>query len=149
MRTGALLALCLLLPGCPQRERGVVVEDDSPIVGARGQTTEALGIETVGGVLTPLIKAGTAVPCSTSEEFAPADGQTELTVTLLRGTGARASGAHALGRFRIVGIPDASGDTSLVRVTFSITERQISLSARALAHGNASQILRDGAAPAP
>ena len=126
--------LWLLLLGCQKQSRApLVVEEATPIVGAGLATTEALGIETLGGVLTPLIKTGTAVPCSVSEIFSTAaDGQAQIMVTPFRGTNQMAASNHPLGRFQIVGIPSAPRGTPQVEVTFTITERQILISARDL-----------------
>lgn len=127
-----ILALAFLVSACQQPGRApLVVEDATPIVGAGRVTTEALGIETLGGVFTPLIEAGTAVPCSRSERFSTAaDGQSEIIVTVFRGANPSAASNHALGRFRIVGIPSAPRGTPQVEVEFTITERHILMSAR-------------------
>jgi len=121
--------------GCQSQSLApLVVEDRTSIVSA-GRTIEALGIETLGGVFTPLIKADTTVPCSLSEVFSTAaDGQSEIMVTPFRGTNQMAASNHALGRFRILGIPSAPRGTPQVEVTFAITDRQILLSARDLTH---------------
>src|SRR5688572_13137550 len=67
-----ILALSLLVFGCEKQSRApLVIEDATPIIGA-GRTREAFGIETLGGVFTPLIKPGTTVPCSLSEIFSTA-----------------------------------------------------------------------------
>jgi molecular chaperone DnaK len=128
-----ILTLSLLVFGCQKQSRApLVVEDVTPIVAA-GRTTEAFGIETVGGVFTPLIKPGTTVPCSLSEIFSTAaDGQSQIMVTPFRGTNQMATSNHALGRFQIVGIPAAPRGTPQVEVTFTVTERQILISARDL-----------------
>src|SRR5262245_27455429 len=127
----SILTLALLVFGCQKRTRApLVVEDVTPIVRA-GQTTEALGIETLGGVFTALIRAGTAVPCSLSEVFSTAaDGQSQIMVTLFRGTNQLVASNHALGRFQIIGIRAAPRGTPQVEVTFTIKERQILISAR-------------------
>jgi molecular chaperone DnaK (HSP70) len=129
-----ILALSLLAFGCQKQNRApLVVEDATPIVGTGHATVEALGIETLGGVFTPLIKPGTAVPCSLSEIFSTAaDGQSQIMVTPFRGTNQMTASNHALGQFRIVGIPFGMRGTPRVEVTFTITERQILMSARDL-----------------
>ena len=129
-----ILTLSLLVFGCQKQNRApLVVEDATPIVGAGRTTTEALGIETLGGVFTPLIKSGTTVPCSVSEIFSTAaDGQSQILVTPFRGVNKMAASNHALGRFQIVGIPPGPRGTPQVEVTFTITERQIRISARDL-----------------
>ena len=137
MKCLVMLSLLSLLFGCspqPNQSRApLVVEDATPIVGAGRATTEALGIETLGGVFTPLIEAGTAVPCSVSEIFSTAtDGQAQIMVAPFRGTNRMAASNHPLGRFQIVGIPSAPRGTPQVEVTLTITERQILISARDL-----------------
>jgi molecular chaperone DnaK len=138
-----ILTLSLLVFGCQKQSRApLVVEDATPIVAA-GLTIEALGIETLGGVFTPLIKPGTTVPCSLSEIFSTAaDGQSQIMVTPFRGTNQMATSNHALGRFQIVGIPAAPRGTPQVEVTFTITERQILISARDLTRKTDLEIQR-------
>jgi len=131
-----VITLSLLLCGCqkqgqPQEQPPLVIEDATPIVGANETTTEALGIETLGGVFTPLIQQGTKVPCTRTEVFSTAaDGQTKVMVSPFRGTNQMAMNNHALGRFQIVDIPSAPRGMPQVEVTFTITKRKILLSAR-------------------
>jgi molecular chaperone DnaK len=144
MRTLLLiLMLSLLAFGCQKESRApLVVEGATPIVGA-GRTTEAFGIETLGGVFTPLIEPGTAVPCSLSEVFSTAaDGQSQIMVAPFRGTNQMVASNHPLGRFQIVGIPSAPRGTPQVEVTFTITERQILISARDLTRNADLEIQR-------
>ena len=127
----SIILLPLLVFGCQKGKAPLVVEDATPMVGTTRTTTESFGIETLGGVFTPLIKAGTKVPCSLTEIFSTAaDGQTQIMVSPFRGTNQMAASNHALGRFQIVGIPSAPRGTPQVEVTFTITELQILLSAR-------------------
>ena len=128
-----IMTLSLLAFGCHSQSRqSLVVEDKTPIV-MGSSTTESLGIETLGGVFTPLIKPGTTVPCSLAEIFSTAaDGQSQIMVTLFRGTNQMSSSNHALGQFQIVGIPSAPRGTPKVEITFTITQQQILLSARDL-----------------
>ncbi len=129
-----IITLSLLAFGCHSQSRQpLTIEDNTPIVGASRTTTEALGIETLGGVFTPLIKPHTSVPCSLSEIFSTAsDGQSQIMVALFRGTNQMAISNHALGRFQVVDIPTAPRGTPQLEITFAITERQILLSARDL-----------------
>jgi len=138
-----ILTLSLLVFGCQRQSRApLVVEDTTPVVAA-GRTTEALGIETLGGVFTPLIKPGTTVPCSLSEIFSTAaDGQSQIMVTPFRGTNQMATSNNALGRFQILGIPAAPRGTPQVEVTFTITDRQILISARDLTRKTDLEIQR-------
>jgi molecular chaperone DnaK len=145
-----IIALSLFAFGCySQNRQPLVVEDNTPIVAA-SRTTEALGIETLGGVFTPLIKPGTTVPCSLAEIFSSAaDGQSQIMVTLFRGTNQMTSSNHALGRFQVVGIPSAPRGAPKVEITFAITERQISLSARNLTSKTDLQIQKVGGETKP
>ncbi len=143
MRTLTPVAVLLLLVGCAPSRRAIVVEDGASIVGANRVTTEALGIETLGGVFTPLIKQGTPVPCSVSEVFSTAaDGQSQIIVSLFRGAEPMAAKNHALGRFRVVDIPSAPRGVPQVEITFAVTERAISLAARDLTRRMDLQIVR-------
>jgi molecular chaperone DnaK len=138
----SIIALSLLAFGCQSQIRaGLVIEDSTPMVGAGRTTTEALGIEILGGMFEPLVNVGTTVPFSVSKVFTTAaDGQSQIILTPFRGTNNMASDNHALGRFQIIGIPSAPRGMTQVEVTFSITERQILLSARDLTHKTDLQI---------
>ena len=139
-----ILTFAFLVFGCQKQIRApFVVEDATPIVGAGRATTEALGIETLGGVFTPVMKAGTVVPCSLSEVFSTAaDGQSQIIVVPFRGTNQMVASNHALGRFEILGIPSAPRGTPQVEVTFTITDRQILISARDLTRKTDLEIQR-------
>ena len=110
VRTLLPVALSLAIFGCElQGRKPLTIEDRTPIVGANRATTQALGVETLGGVFTPLIKAGTRVPCSVSEVFSTAtDGQSQITVTVVRGSEPLAASNHPLGRFRVGNISDCA-----------------------------------------
>jgi molecular chaperone DnaK len=143
MRALTPVALSFLLVGCAPSRRAIIVEDSASIVGANRATTQALGIETLGGVFTPLIKQGTTVPCSVSEVFSTAaDGQSQIIVSLFRGTEPLAARNHLLGRFQVVDIPNAPRGVPQVEITFAITERSISLSARDLTRRADLRIVR-------
>ena len=132
--------------GCQSKNQQVViVENNTPIVDANRMTSEGLGIETLGGVFTPLIKAGTSVPCSVSEEFSTAaDGQAQIMVTLFRGTNRLTMDNHSLGRFQVVGLQSSPRGVPKIQITFSIEESQIRLSARDVTAKKDLQIQRVG-----
>lgn len=139
----SVLTLSLLVCGCQKQGRPpLVIEDATPIVGA-GRTAEDFGIETLGGVFTPLIKSGTTVPCSHSEIFSTAsDGQSQIIVTPFRGANHLVAGNHALGRFQVVGIPSAPRGTPQIQITFTITDGQILISARDFARRTDLEVQR-------
>jgi|SRR5688500_1299739 molecular chaperone DnaK (HSP70) len=85
----------------------LIVEANSPALMARSQLIEAIGIETIGGVFTPIINAGQSIPFSITQMFSTAvHWQTEITLELYRGNSVtHVSYAHPLGTFKVVGIP--------------------------------------------
>ncbi len=84
-------------------------------------TPLTLGIETMGGVLTPLIPRNTTIPTSKSEVFSTAgDNQTQVEVHVLQGERPMASDNRTLGRFNLDGIPPAPRGVPQVEVTFDI-----------------------------
>ena len=84
-------------------------------------TPLTLGIETLGGVSTPLISRNTTVPTSKSEVFSTAsDNQTSVDINVLQGERPMAGDNKSLGRFILDGIPPAPRGVPQVEVTFDI-----------------------------
>ena len=84
-------------------------------------TPLSLGIETLGGVTTPLIPRNTTIPARKSEIFSTAaDSQTSVEVKVLQGEREMAADNRMLGRFRLDGIPPAPRGVPQVEVTFDI-----------------------------
>lgn len=84
-------------------------------------TPLTLGIETLGGVSTPLISRNTTIPSSKSQVFSTAaDNQTQVEINVLQGERPMASDNKSLGRFILDGIPPASRGIPQVEVTFDI-----------------------------
>ncbi|MBK8013753.1 MAG: molecular chaperone DnaK [Deltaproteobacteria bacterium] len=84
-------------------------------------TPLSLGIETLGGVFTPLIPRNTTIPTRKSETFSTAaDGQSQVEVHVLQGERKMAAGNKTLGRFILDGIPPAPRGVPQVEVTFNI-----------------------------
>lgn len=84
-------------------------------------TPLTLGIETLGGVSTPLIKRNTTVPTSASQVFSTAaDNQTSVEINILQGEREMASDNKSLGRFILDGIPPAHRGIPQIEVTFDI-----------------------------
>ena len=84
-------------------------------------TPLSLGIETLGGVFTPLIPRNTTIPTRKSEVFSTAaDGQTQVEVHVLQGERKMAQANKTLGRFILDGIPPAPRGVPQVEVTFDI-----------------------------
>ncbi|MFH1677412.1 MAG: molecular chaperone DnaK, partial [Patescibacteria group bacterium] len=84
-------------------------------------TPLSLGIETLGGVSTPLINRNTTIPTSKSQTFSTAaDGQTSVEIHVLQGERPMASDNKTLGRFILDGIPSAPRGVPQVEVKFDI-----------------------------
>jgi molecular chaperone DnaK len=84
-------------------------------------TPLSLGIETLGGVMTPLITRNTTIPTKKSEVFTTAaDNQTSVEVHVLQGERPMARDNRTLGKFHLVGIPPAPRQIPQIEVTFDI-----------------------------
>jgi molecular chaperone DnaK len=84
-------------------------------------TPLSLGIETLGGVMTPLIQRNTTIPTKKSETFSTAaDNQTSVEVHVLQGERPMARDNRTLGKFHLSGLPSAPRGVPQVEVTFDI-----------------------------
>ena len=84
-------------------------------------TPLTLGIETMGGVRTPLIEKNSTIPTKKSQIFSTAeDNQPAVTIHVLQGEREMASGNKSLGRFDLTDIPPAPRGTPQIEVTFDI-----------------------------
>jgi len=84
-------------------------------------TPLSLGIETLGGVFTPLIERNTTIPTKKSQTFSTAaDNQNAVSVHVLQGERDMAVYNRTLGRFDLVGIPPAPRGVPQIEVTFDI-----------------------------
>ena len=84
-------------------------------------TPLTLGIETLGGVATPLIERNTTIPAKKSQIFSTAaDGQTSVEIHVVQGERQMASDNKTLGRFTLSGIAPAPRGIPQIEVTFDI-----------------------------
>jgi molecular chaperone DnaK len=84
-------------------------------------TPLSLGIETLGGVMTPLIERNTTIPTKKSEIFSTAeDNQTTVEIHVLQGERKMAMDNKTIGKFQLTGIPPAPRGMPQVEVTFDI-----------------------------
>ncbi|MBW0594974.1 molecular chaperone DnaK [Mycoplasmopsis anatis] len=84
-------------------------------------TPLTLGIETLGGISTPLIPRNTTIPVTKSQIFSTAaDNQTEVTIMVVQGERQMASDNKRLGQFNLSGIEPAPRGVPQIEVSFSI-----------------------------
>ncbi len=102
----------------------------------------SLGIETLGGVMTPLIERNTTIPTKKAETFSTADdNQTTVEIHVLQGERKMALDNKTIGKFQLTGIPPARRGTPQIEVTFDIDANGIlNVSAKDRATGKEQKI---------
>ena len=101
--------------------QGAVLSGDRSDVLLLDVTPLTLGIETLGGVLTPMIEKNTTIPTNKSNVYSTAeDNQTAVTVHVLQGERKKASDNKSLGQFNLTDIPAAPRGTPQIEVIFDI-----------------------------
>ncbi|WP_111642437.1 molecular chaperone DnaK [Marinimicrobium alkaliphilum] len=123
--------------------QGAVLAGDVKDVLLLDVTPLTLGIETMGGVATPLIDKNTTIPTKKSQVFSTADdNQTAVTIHVVQGERKQASQNKSLGRFDLADIPPAPRGVPQVEVTFDIDANGIlNVSAKDKATGKEQSIV--------
>ena len=101
--------------------QGAVLSGERSDVLLLDVTPLTLGIETLGGVMTPMIEKNTTIPTNKSQVYSTAeDNQTAVTVHVLQGERKKSSDNKSLGQFNLTDIPAAPRGTPQIEVTFDI-----------------------------
>jgi molecular chaperone DnaK len=101
--------------------QGAVLSGDVTDVLLLDVTPLSLGIETMGGVATPVIEKNTTIPTKKSQIFSTAeDNQTAVTIHVVQGERKQATSNKSLGRFDLADIPPSPRGMPQIEVTFDI-----------------------------
>lgn len=139
-----VVILCLV--GCANLDEApTLAAPPSAMPVSDGALAQSIGIETLGGVFTPLLAKGCSVPCSLSQTFSTAeDGQDQIRIHMLVGDADRVDATESLGTFQISGVPALPRGEPSIRVDFRAGPDGITLRAVDSSDGSRLPITRFG-----
>ena len=142
--TIAILVVVLCSISCKaENNNGILVEDKTPIINSEDILTESIGIETLGGVFTPIIPVGHKLPVGVSKIFSTAvENQDQIMVKLYRGNAQLIKDTTALGNYQITGIRPAPRGEPQIEITFKVENNSIKLFAKDLGIGKELKIIK-------